>query len=94
MIQFNTDSHGRQKRPHGEEGREAFLRRNLIIQHLIGILGREPPDLTISCFQIQLENANDTYHGFRKYINLSTLTEAQYNIVLKTRKSQEVFKYQ
>lgn len=59
-----TDSQSRQCRPHGKEGRWASAGRKPVIQHLIGILGRDQPGLKNSCFQVQLENVNETYFFF------------------------------
>lgn len=72
-----TDSQSRQCRPHGKEGRWASAGRKPVIQHLIGILGRDQPGLKNSCFQVQLENVNETYFFLKKNINLSTSTEAK-----------------
>lgn len=44
---------------------ERRARRKPVIQHLIGILGREQPGLKILRFQVQLENVNETYFGFQ-----------------------------
>lgn len=73
-IKFTTDSQSRQCRPHGKEGRWASAGKKPII-HLIGILGREQPGLKNSCFQVQLENVNETH--FFSNINLSTSTEVK-----------------
>lgn len=53
------------------------VRRKPILEYLIVILGRELSDLKISCFQVQLEHANETHFGFKIYINLFILTEAK-----------------
>lgn len=58
------------------ERREVGFCRKKPIIHLIGILGREQPGLKNSCFQVQLENVNET-HFFFSNINLSTSTEAK-----------------
>lgn len=47
------------------------------MKYLIGFLGRELPDLKMSCFQVQLENVNKAHFSYRKYINLSTFTEVK-----------------
>lgn len=47
------------------------------MKYLIGFLGKELPDLQMSCFQVQLENVNETRFSYRKYINLSTFTEVK-----------------
>lgn len=90
MQEVPTESQSRQCRPHGKEGRWASAGRKPVIQHLIGILGREQPGLKNSCFQVQLENVNETYFFLKKkhkfvYINRNKNR-------LQVSKSQENFK--
>lgn len=55
-------------------GERGFHIESLVMKYLIGFFGRDQPDLKMPCAQVQLENVNEKYSGFRKYcMNLSTI---------------------
>lgn len=58
-------------------GKQVGFHKVTLTKYLIGFLGRELPDLKMSCFQVQLENVNETHFSYGKYINPSSFTEVK-----------------